>query len=737
MALRVLENFAGVGTQRMALKKLGIEHEVVGITEIDKYAIKSYEAIHGKVNNLGDISKVDVEDVPDHDLFTYSFPCFTGDTLVLTDDGYKRIDEINIGDKVLTHTNKYKKVTNVFNQGVKDTVNVKGMAIHNIKTTENHKFLARERYKSWNNDKRSYDRLFHEPQWVEAKDLTKDYYLGLSINQNSELPSWDGYTNSWDTGYGDRTYHMNFISPLLENNNFWWLMGRYVADGWCRKHGGVVISVPDVKLEEFESRVKGLFDYNIAKERTANKVHIPIKELSLFTEQFGYYAHSKKISAEVLNLPVELLKSFIEGYFSGDGSYSETNKLYRCTTTSEELIYGIGQCIAKVYHRPYSIYKDNRPDTCVIEGRTVNQRDTYSLTFKLRTGKQDKAFYEKGHIWFPFNGLESDGKETVYDIEVEDDHSFTVFNTIVHNCQDISVAGKQSGFEKGSGTRSGLLWECERVIKHVKPKYLLMENVKNLVGKKFKPGFEEWLQALEDIGYTNYWSVLNAKDYGIPQNRERVFCVSILGEHEPYEFPKPVELELRLKDMLEDDVDDKFYLGKERIGQLKFKNSEKSNVIANGNHSPYNSTSAIYDIDKWSPTLAARDYKDPKRILVPKVEQVAQYDTPNRKNTNRFRTYDGEGISPTLTTMGGGGLQPHVRVEDNEDRFNFEDEDGNKLEDIRIRKLTPRECWRLMGISDEDFDKAQAVNSNSRLYTQAGNAIVVDVLEAIFTNMFK
>ena len=737
MTLRVLENFAGVGTQRMALKKLGIEHEVVGITEIDKYAIKSYEAIHGEVNNLGDISKVDVEDVPDHDLFTYSFPCFTGDTLVLTDDGYKRIDEINIGDKVLTHTNKYKKVTNVFNQGVKDTVNVKGMAIHNIKTTENHKFLARERYKSWNNDKRSYDRLFHEPRWVEAKDLTKDYYLGLSINQNSELPSWDGYTNSWDTGHGDRTYHTNFISPLLENNNFWWLMGRYVADGWCRKHGGVVIAVPDVKLEEFESRVNGLFDYNIAKERTANKVHIPIKELSLFTEQFGYYAHSKRISAEVLNLPVELLKSFIEGYFSGDGSYSETNKLYKCTTTSEELIYGIGQCIAKVYHRPYSIYKDNRPDTCVIEGRTVNQRDTYSLTFKLRDGKQDKAFYEEGHIWFPFNGLESDSKETVYDIEVEDDHSFTVFNTIVHNCQDISVAGKQSGFEKGSGTRSGLLWECERVIKHVKPKYLLMENVKNLVGKKFKPGFEEWLQALEDMGYTNYWQVLNAKDYGIPQNRERVFCVSILGEHEPYEFPKPIELELRLKDMLEDEVDDKFYLGKERIGQLKFKNSEKSNVIANGNHSPYNSTSAIYDIDKWSPTLAARDYKDPKRILVPKVEQVAQYDTPNRKNTNRFRTYDGEGISPTLTTMGGGGLQPHVRVEDNEDRFNFEDEDGNKLEDIRIRKLTPRECWRLMGISDEDFDKAQAVNSNSRLYTQAGNAIVVNVLEAIFTNMFK
>ena len=823
MTLRVLENFAGIGTQRMALEKLGIEHEVVGITEIDKFAIKSYEAIHGPVNNLGDISLVDPNDVPDHDLFTYSFPCFTGDTLVLTDSGYKRIDEINIGDKVLTHTNQYKKVTNVFNQGVKDTVNVKGMAVHNIKTTENHKFLTRERHRVWNNDKRSYDRLFHEPQWVEAKDLTKDHYLGLSINQNSELPSWDGYTNSWGTGYGDRTYHTNFISPLLENNDFWWLMGRYVADGWHRKHGGIVIAVPDVKLEEFENRVNGLFDYNISKERTVNKVHISIKELSLFTEQFGYYAHGKKVSPEVLNLPVDLLKSFIEGYFSGDGSYLEDSKLYKCTTTSEELVYGIGQCIAKVYHRPYSIYKENRPATSVIEGRTVNQRDTYSLTFKMTTGKQDKAFYEDGHIWFPFNGLENDSKETVYDIEVEDDHSFTVFNTIVHNCQDISIAGKQKGFEKGGETRSGLLWECEKVIRAKKPKYLLMENVKNLVSKKFMPGFEEWLTALEELGYTNYWQVLNAKDYGIPQNRERVFCVSILGEHEPYEFPEKETLELRLKDILEHEVDEKFYLDDDKVSRLtlnwdKVLDNKDLQVVGNTSATGYNKSN-VYHENGISPTLAARDYKGPNQVL-----QVCQYDTETRTNSNRFRTYSPDGISASLTTMGGGGREPHVltpkRTEYGkairkyyekglikESRHNMTemrprtdgvsntlttvlkdnyvaeptmliknntkqgyveaiDGDGVDLafptsntrrgrvqkgkpqtldtsdskgvvENLRIRKLTPKECWRLMGISDEDFEKAQEVNSNTQLYKQAGNAIVVDVLEAIFANMFK
>lgn len=364
-------------------------------------------------------------------------------------------------------------------------------------------------------------------------------------------------------------------------------------------------------------------------------------------------------------------------------------------------------------------------------------------------------------------------------VKVEDIPDHDLF-TYSFPCQSISVGGKQRGLEKGSGTRSSLLWECQKVIEGKKPKYLLMENVKNLVGKKFKPFFDEWLEYLSGLGYKNYWQVLNGKDCGVPQNRERVFVVSILGVHEPYQFPKPIKLDIRLKDILEENVDSNFYLTKDRIGQLTFKNSDISNVIANGNHSSYNSTSSVYDINKWPPTLAARDFKDPKRILVPKVEQVAQYDTPTRKNSNRFRTYDGDGISPTLTTMGGGGLEPHllVRYDDvligasrgrytgevsektgrpqtqqqleinkegvsntittvQKDNYVIEDIHGNKLDNVIVRKLTPLECWRLMGISDEDFRKAESVNSNSQLYKQAGNAIIVDVLEGIFGNLFK
>lgn len=134
-------------------------------------------------------------------------------------------------------------------------------------------------------------------------------------------------------------------------------------------------------------------------------------------------------------------------------------------------------------------------------------------------------------------------------------------------CQDISTAGKQKGFAEGSGSRSSLLWECKRAIEAKRPKFLLMENVKALVQKKFMPEFQRWIDTLSRLGYTSFWQVLNAKDYGIPQNRERVFMVSIFGEA-AFEFPKPFPLEKRLRDVLEDNVDESYYLKPEQVQRI-------------------------------------------------------------------------------------------------------------------------------------------------------------------------
>ncbi len=211
-----------------------------------------------------------------------------------------------------------------------------------------------------------------------------------------------------------------------------------------------------------------------------------------------------------------------------------------------------------------------------------------------------------------------------------------------------------------------------------------MENVKNLVGKKFKADFDKWLDYLEGLGYTNYWKVLNAKHYGVPQNRERVFVISILGEHEPYKFPDPVELTTRVKDFLDDNVPEKYYLKQEM--QEKFPPSLKGKLGAE-----------------------------------PQLEMVGMLDI--KGNECIRRVYSEEGLCPSLTTMQGGNRQPKVMC--------------RKMECDTIRKLTPKECFRLMGLADTDIEKIQATGiSNAQQYKMAGNSIVVDVLEAIFKNLF-
>lgn len=272
-------------------------------------------------------------------------------------------------------------------------------------------------------------------------------------------------------------------------------------------------------------------------------------------------------------------------------------------------------------------------------------------------------------------------------------------------CQDISIAGKRRGFhnEDGSLTRSGLFFEALRIIEETKPKIAIAENVKNLTGKKFSAQFKIVLESLEEAGYNNYWKVLNAKDYGIPQNRERVFIVSIRKDIDRgnFEFPQPFPLEKRLKDILDAEVAEKYYLGQTAMKRL-FATSYRQTGYENREVKE----------DSIVNTLCARDYKDPKCV------QLAQIYSSGG-NPQAGRIYDANGISPTLDTCSGGNRMPKVRL------------------DKKFRKLTPRECWRLMGFTDEDFAKAEAVNSDSRLYKQAGNSIVVPVLEEIFKHIFK
>ena len=153
------------------------------------------------------------------------------------------------------------------------------------------------------------------------------------------------------------------------------------------------------------------------------------------------------------------------------------------------------------------------------------------------------------------------------------DKDFKDIDIITHGspCQDFSVAGKQAGGDIGSGTRSSLMYETIRIVGKIRPKYVLWENVKNLLSKKHKHNFDAYIETMNILGYNSYYQVLNAKDYGIPQNRERVYTISIRKEIDNYkfEFPKKEELKLRLKDLLENEVDEKYYLKDYQIENIR------------------------------------------------------------------------------------------------------------------------------------------------------------------------
>ena len=217
------------------------------------------------------------------------------------------------------------------------------------------------------------------------------------------------------------------------------------------------------------------------------------------------------------------------------------------------------------------------------------------------------------------------------------------FWTYSFPCQDISVAGKGAGIKEG--TRSGLLFEVERLLIQAAedgtlPKYLLLENVKNLVSKKFKADFDRWLSFLSSLGYTNYWQILNAKDYGIPQNRERVFCVSIRGDHTPFVFPEKQELKLRLRDMIDEVVDEKYYL--------------KESTIRSIINSTFNSRrDSIKSGDGVANTLMARDWKGPQCV---QVGEVVGEKWDKMHDISR-RVYEPSGISPTVHCQQGGNTE--------------------------------------------------------------------------------
>lgn len=285
-------------------------------------------------------------------------------------------------------------------------------------------------------------------------------------------------------------------------------------------------------------------------------------------------------------------------------------------------------------------------------------------------------------------------------------------------CQDFSLAGKQAGGDEGSGTRSSLLYESLRIIEKTQPEMVIWENVKNLIGKKHRHNHQAYLDRMTEMGYDSTYAVLNAKNFGIPQNRERVYTISIKARPEDrkhidqFAWPTPFPLDKKLKDILEDDPDERYFLTDEQVANLK---AESDKQTAKG----YGFASKPRSTETYATTISTKAGQR-------KTDNFVKIRTANK--TGFDMATDGDGIdlaypqSATRRGRVGHGVAKTIPTSDSQ----------GTLDGYRIRKLTPRECWRLMGFDDADFDKAQAIGtSNTQLYKQAGNSIVVNVLEAI------
>ena len=540
--MNVLSLFDGLSSGQIALNRLNLKDYNYYASEIEPNAIKVTMKNYPQTIQLGDVNEYKEWNLPKIDLLMGGSPCFAKGTLITTYRGLIPIEDVVKGDYVLTHKNRYKKVLTPMVKNNSGIYKLKIQGSNVTYATEEHPYYVREMKRAWNKDIKKVERVFSDPVWKNVKDLKRGDFIGFAKNEKS----------------------LNSQNLTKEEC---WLIGRYIADGYLRNdkrknrinsyYYQVIYCVGKHKIDDFYKNVK---EYYVGKseERTAFKCKISSKRLVELCRQCGRGAENKKIPQFILDLPVDLLKIFMEGYLSGDGSCK--NETYQATSVSKVLIYQLGQVVIKAYNTPYSISFYERPPITVIEGRTVNQKDTWTIRFSKEIKKQNQGVYLDGQLWMPVKEIEfcPERKEMVYNMEVEDDNSYVANNCIVHNCQSLSIT--QSKTRKNLDGKSKLFFKFVDALEHFKPKYFLFENVASMK-KECRDVMSEILGCEPVEINSNCFTA---------QDRPRLYWTNIKIPHTGLE-----ECSMVLKDIMDDNVAEKYfykqdfeYLGDKKVSAI-------------------------------------------------------------------------------------------------------------------------------------------------------------------------
>ena len=533
--LKAISLFSGAGGDTLGMKNANID--VIGYVEYNKDSIETHQVNFPDCKLIGE----DITKIPDEDFLKYKdiidilfggFPCFVAGTKVLTEEGFKNIEDVTLDNKLMTHTGKFQNIINLQRTNYSGLLYKIQAKYHtSFTTTEKHPFYVREKTRQWNTETNKYDYTYNQPEWKRAQNLTNNDYFGMKINQNRIIPefNFDRKINQHKT---------ENIQIILNELDMWFLMGYFVGDGWIeetlkkdgRSMNKIRFAINNKDYEYVYRRISTILKITDKKCPSGSKCNkYGCADFVWFNilKKFGKYAHDKLIPELVQDAPKEYIEHFIDGYRTADGCITK-NERYSFTTVSYNLAFGLQRLYLKLGHL-FSINKVIVPKKTILEGRTVNQRDIYLVRGYLReTKRQCSSFIENDYAWFaPFKMEKIElENEPVFNFEVENDNSYCVENIISHNCQSFSNGGKKDPEDE----RGFLYKEFVRSVKLIKPKIIIGENVKGLLSRKMKNGnffIDTIVEEFSDLGYDIKYTLFNLNKYGVPQCRDRVLIYGI------------------------------------------------------------------------------------------------------------------------------------------------------------------------------------------------------------------
>ncbi len=534
---KAISLFSGMGGDTEGLEAAG--YTVVAYSENNAAAIETHQARFPTSVLLKDPTSgsTNIRKIPDATFAPYKdqislvfagFPCFVAGTKALTHSGYKPIETVTHDDMLMTHTGKFQKIVNLQRKHVPVSTSLHSIRIKyhptTIVGTAEHPFYVRTRVKSWDATARKYTYTFNPPQWKTFEALTRDDFCGMAINTDSVIPTLTVPVKR----NASRT---DTVTVKLDSKDVWYTMGYFLGDGWVETLDNKIrFAINDADADTVLRRIQAVLpitDKGSAKYGCANAAW------HFILSQFGKYAHGKTIPEWVHSAPTEMISEFLAGYLKADG-YVKKNGVLRYTTVSPNIAFGVQRLYLKLGHI-VSVTRTKRAPTHVIQGRTVTQKDTYEIDARLHKQKEYSGFIEAGYAWMApqtLTQINTVEPITVYNFEVAEDNSYIVENTVVHNCQGFSHAGKK----RASDPRNELVYEFARVARIVRPQWIIGENVEGLLSRKVRdPGQPESaplrpvIDIIRDlflsIGYRITYQVVSATDVGVPQKRKRLIIV--------------------------------------------------------------------------------------------------------------------------------------------------------------------------------------------------------------------